>query len=182
MEMRRYIRFIPNILSISRLGIACYFPFSPEEIWIWLIIAGGCSDFFDGWVARRWQVATWQGGLLDGIADKAFILSVLITLVCAGRFPAWWIPAVIARDLTVACAAGYALYNRLWDSFRRMEARWSGKIATGGQFLFLILVVLLPSLPPMVLFLAVLFSLYAAYDYGSLFVRALRERAEQEIS
>ena len=90
--MRRYIRFVPNILSTCRLGIACYFPFSPEENWIWLIIAGGCSDFLDGWVARRWQVATWQGGLLDGIADKAFILSVLITLVCGGRFPAWWIP------------------------------------------------------------------------------------------
>ena len=178
--MRQYIRFIPNILSTCRLIIACVFPFAPEESWIWLIIAGGCSDFLDGWVARRWQVATWQGGLLDSIADKTFTLAVLITLVCAGRFSAWWIPAVIARDLTVACAAGYALCFRIWEAFRRMEARWSGKLATGGQFLFLILVALFPSPPPIVLFCAVLFSLYAAWDYGLLFVLALRERAKQQ--
>ena len=63
------MRFVPNILSSLRLVIAFVFPFVPDYYWLWLVLTGGCSDFLDGWIARRWQVASWQGGLLDAVAD-----------------------------------------------------------------------------------------------------------------
>jgi phosphatidylglycerophosphate synthase len=170
----KYLAAIPNALSALRLALACYFPFSPEEMWLWLILASGFSDFLDGWCARRWKVASWQGGLLDAVADKMFMLAALITFGLTGKFPLWWIPIIIARDLTVAVAAGYAALIRSWGSFRDMGARTSGKLATAGQFLLLITVVLSPAMIPVVLVVTVFASLYAAGDYGLLFYQALK--------
>lgn len=174
--MKRYLALIPNILSALRLGLACFFPFSAEELWIWLILGSGATDFLDGWCARRWKVASWQGGLLDAVADKMFMLAALTTFAMAGKFPIWWIPAVIARDLTVGIAAGYAATIRSWESFREMGARWSGKLATAGQFILLLTVVLFPGLIPAALFITVLCSAIAAGDYGLLFYQALRRQ------
>ncbi len=174
------MRFVPNILSSLRLVLAFLFPFSPENLWIWLVVVSGGTDFLDGWVARRWQVASWQGGLLDAVADKTFVLVVLFSMAAAGKFSFWFIPAIIARDLTVAFAAAYAFLLRLWYSFQEMDARWSGKIATGGQFLLFVVVLVFPAQTNLVLLAAVLFSALAALDYGWLFVKALQERARVE--
>jgi CDP-diacylglycerol--glycerol-3-phosphate 3-phosphatidyltransferase/cardiolipin synthase len=120
------MRFVPNILSGLRLLLAFVFPFVPESFWLWLVIASACTDFLDGWIARRWQVSSWQGGLLDAVADKAFVLVVLLSMAGAGKFSFWFVPAIIARDLTVAFVAGYAFSLRLWHSFQEMDARWFG--------------------------------------------------------
>ena len=176
--MKGYIRFVPNALSIGRILLACAFPFSPEKYWLLLVVGSGLSDFLDGWVARRWQVQSWQGGLLDGIADKLFIVCVLITFVSAGKFSGWWIPALLARDLLVASTAIYAVWTRSWEAFKKMEARWSGKIATFGEFLLFLVVLLFPDKIWFALSCAVLFSGVAACDYGRLFLLELRHRKE----
>lgn len=174
--MKRYLALIPNILSTLRLVLACLFPFCSEELWVWLILGSGASDFLDGWCARRWKVASWQGGLLDAIADKMFMFVALTTVAMTGRFAIWWIPALIARDLTVGIAASYAVMIHSWDSFRNMEARWSGKLATAGQFFLLLTAVLFPSGIPATLQVTILCSVFAAGDYGRLFYQALRQR------
>jgi cardiolipin synthase (CMP-forming) len=174
--MKHYLALIPNILSTLRLGLAFFFPFCPEELWIWLILGSGASDFLDGWCARRWKTASWQGGLLDAVADKTFMLVALSTFALTGKFSIWWIPAVIIRDLTVGVAAGYAALIHSWESFQNMGARWPGKLATAGQFLLLLTIVLFPVIIPMALFVTVLCSAFAAGDYGRLFYQALRQR------
>jgi phosphatidylglycerophosphate synthase len=174
--MKHYLALIPNILSSLRLGLALIFPFSPEELWLWIIVVSGATDFLDGWCARRWKVSSWQGGLLDAVADKMFMIAALLTFVMAGKFAIWWIPAVIARDLTVAIAAGYAAIIRSWGSFHDMGARWSGKVATAGQFILLITVVLVPGMIPAALLITVSCSAVAAADYGLLFYQALRRQ------
>jgi len=170
---RQLQSIIPNLLSLSRLGFACVFPFSPQYLWIWLILGSGCSDVLDGWLARRWKVTSWQGGLIDAVADKMFILSALGTLSSIGSFSLWWIPAVIARDLTVAVIAAYAAAIHSWKSFKTMEARLSGKLATAGQFLFLFVVVLFPEMTVAVLFFTIVCSIIAACDYGRVFYQRM---------
>ncbi|KAF0187788.1 MAG: phosphatidylglycerophosphate [Desulfobulbaceae bacterium] len=174
--MNRFLALIPNILSALRLALACIFPFAPQEMWVWLILGSGTSDFLDGWCARRWKVTSWQGGLIDAVADKMFMLSALFTFAMADKFTVWWILAVISRDLTVAVAAGYTAAIGSWHSFRDMGARWSGKLATAGQFLLLLTVAVLPVGIPVILVLTVLCSAYAAGDYGLLFYQALKRR------
>lgn len=176
--MGQFVKFVPNILSTVRLAIASVFPFCPESWWVWLVVSGGLSDFLDGWIARRWQAQSSLGGILDAVADKIFILVALITVSLSGRFAVWWVPALIARDLAVAFTAGYAAYYRLWESFHRMKPRWSGKVATAGQFLFLVVALLFPRTTMVILSVTVCISVAAACDYGVLFIQALRQRAE----
>jgi cardiolipin synthase len=175
--MQRYIQFVPNTLSILRLVFACMFPFVPEQLWIWLIIAGGGSDVLDGWIARHWHVQSRMGAILDGVADKLFILAALLTVAGSGKFALGWVVPMLSRDLLVAFTAAYAAAIGSWDSFNRMDVRWPGKLATFGQFLLLMVVVLLPAGIPIVLGFAILVSVVAAVDYGWLFVLELRRRA-----
>jgi phosphatidylglycerophosphate synthase len=171
------IRFVPNLLSTIRLILACGFAFVPEQLWVWLIIGSGSSDVLDGWIARRWQVQSRMGAILDGVADKLFILVALLTVVAAGRFSLCWVLPLLARDLLVAFTAVYAAAIGSWQSFHKMEVRWPGKLATAGQFLLLLTVVLLPAgTHQVVLWFAILFSVGAAVDYGRLFVLELRWR------
>lgn len=182
MKKKGNVRYIPNALSTGRIFLACAFPFSPEATWIWLILLSGFSDVLDGWVARHWQVQSWQGGLLDAVADKLFVLCVLITFVTAGKFSGWWLSVLLARDLLVAYTAIYALLTRSWEAFKKMEARWTGKAATFGQFFFFLVVILFPNGIYLALSLAVLLSGLAACDYGWLFLRELRLQAEGKVS
>ena len=178
--MAPYIRFVPNLLSLLRLVLALLFPFLPEQFWPWCIIGGGLSDLLDGWIARRWQVQSRVGAILDGITDKCFVLSALLTIALAGKFSLVWVVPLLARDLLVAFTAAWAALARSWESFRKMEVRRPGKVATVGQFLLLLVAVVLPAATPFVLWPAVVLSVVAAVDYGRLFVLELRRRREVE--
>lgn len=175
--MQTVMRNIPNLLSALRLLLAGLFPFAREHYWIWLIIGGGGSDFLDGWIARRWGVTSWRGRVLDAVADKLFVLSVLLTFVLKDKIALWVVPAVIARDLMVVVIAVYTQYLRAWDSFRQIKSRWSGKIATAGQFLLLIAVAVMPHYILPALAASIILSTAAAVDYGGQFVTALRHQA-----
>lgn len=179
---KHYIRHIPNALSTGRILLACVFPFAQENLWLWLVLGSGLSDFLDGWVARRWQVQSWQGGLLDAVADKLFMLCVLITFISMGKFSFWWVPALIARDLFVVFTALYAVSIHSWKSFKKMDARWSGKITTFGQFFLFLVVLLFPDWMLFALCCVALLSGCAACDYGRLFLLELRLRAKEKTS
>ena len=176
LSMNDFVRHVPNVLSLFRLVLALSLPFSPDRYWWVIIVGGGGSDFLDGWIARRWKLESWQGGLLDAVADKIFILSALLTFAAAGIFSAWWIPAIVVRDLTVAFIAAYAAYSSEWASFKQMDARLSGKVATGGQFLLLLFASLGFASIRYLLLLSILLSLVAAVDYGRQFTAALHYR------
>lgn len=175
--MIRLKSIIPSVLSGTRLLIAVAFPFSPEKIWIGLIIAAGLSDVLDGWLARKWNVTSWQGGLIDAIADKLFVLTVLVVYATSGKFSPYWIPLVISRDLLVLFTAVYIAATRLWGAFKKMNAKVSGKMATAGQFILFFTVLLTPENTGYALLFASFCSLFAACDYGRLFSKAIVERS-----
>lgn len=178
--MKRVAAVIPSLLSSFRLIFAAIFPFCPEQYWIFLVLAAAASDGLDGWLARRWHVESWSGGLLDAIADKVFSFVVLFVFVYVGKFSLLWIPLIIARDVTVAVTAAYAASFREWDSFRHMDARMLGKLATAGLFALFTLVLLAPQLTLFTLIVASFCSVLAAGDYGLLFYKGLQEyRAAQ---
>lgn len=174
--MRSFTASLPSILSSFRLLAAVVFPFSPERFWLWLIVVAAVSDALDGWLARRWGVVSWQGGLIDAIADKLFTLTVLIVFAAAGKFAPLWIPAVIARDLLVLATAISVIILRQWDSFTRMQVRFSGKLATAGQFMLFLVVAAFPEVTFQALLFASFCSASAAADYGWVFFKELTGR------
>jgi CDP-diacylglycerol--glycerol-3-phosphate 3-phosphatidyltransferase len=86
------------------------------------------TDWFDGRLARRSGRASALGTLLDPIADKLLVLSVLIVLIDQGVFEGWIVAAIVARELLVSGLRLAAL-----ERGRVLEARDLGKLKTWSQ-------------------------------------------------
>ena len=79
---------IPNILTVFRLlcapGVALAFVFliRPYADWVALILfaAASITDFFDGYIARKFDMGSKFGTMLDPIADKAMVITALAVL------------------------------------------------------------------------------------------------------
>ena len=97
---------IPNLLSISRLFLV--FPLilfleinRPFYVFILLII-GGLTDYFDGFLARRLNLKTRLGAVLDPLSDKVFLLVPLVSLCKNNSIPFWSISIIIFRELVIS--------------------------------------------------------------------------------
>lgn len=80
---------LPNMLTIGRVAaipvmLAAYY-FLPHGFAEWtafaIFAAAAITDFFDGWLARRWSIVSDLGRMLDPIADKLLVSVVLVMLV-----------------------------------------------------------------------------------------------------
>lgn len=121
---RNRIWNLPNVLTMFRIALIVPFmyftqrevddPASAGNLWsFWIFVAASVTDWVDGILARRWNLVTPLGKLLDPLADKLLIASALIMLavyhgVAASQAEGWrigapaWIGAVIiARELAV---------------------------------------------------------------------------------
>ena len=97
---------IPNLLSISRLFLV--FPLilfleinRPFYVFI-LIIIGGLTDYFDGLIARRFDLKTRLGAILDPLSDKVFYLIPLVFLCKDNLIPFWSFTLILFRELIIS--------------------------------------------------------------------------------
>jgi len=94
------------------------------------------SDFFDGYLARRYQQESKIGSLLDPLADKLLLMSGFICIYKIGilfetvRFPIWLIVAVISRDVILLLGV---LVVHLMQKSILIEATMWGKVNTASQ-------------------------------------------------
>ena len=106
------MRNIPNYLTVGRLLtlpilVALMMADTFWTSWLALgIYTFGCiTDWLDGYIARRYKVVSPFGQFLDPIADKIFILTVLITLIANHHVHGIWIVPIIlilSREFLIA--------------------------------------------------------------------------------
>jgi cardiolipin synthase len=95
---------VPNIISIFRLAgvpLFLWLVLGPEEDgWaLGVLLVSGVSDYLDGYLARRLHQTSQLGQILDPVADRLYILAVVIGLAWRDIIP-WWLAALLpARDL-----------------------------------------------------------------------------------
>ncbi len=95
---------VPNILSMIRLAgvpVFLWLVLGPEaDMWaLGLLMLSGLTDFFDGYLARKLDQRSTVGEILDPVADRLYILAVVIGLAMRDIVP-WWVAIVLpARDL-----------------------------------------------------------------------------------
>jgi cardiolipin synthase len=103
----------------------------------------GASDVVDGWLARRFGLATPLGATLDAVADKLCQVALVtwLTLRAAGDgaafapLPAWFMALLVARDAFMLCA--YLLLRRRLGAVRVVH-RYHGKLVSALLFLLLV--------------------------------------------
>ncbi|PCJ98640.1 MAG: CDP-diacylglycerol--glycerol-3-phosphate 3-phosphatidyltransferase [Zetaproteobacteria bacterium] len=106
---------LANILTVARLFLlpVIIFLFYVEDTWgsiaAWLCLLvyaiAAATDFFDGYIARKYNQITDFGTFLDPISDKIFVSTLLILLVAFGQIQGLWIICVIlifAREFLVS--------------------------------------------------------------------------------
>jgi len=93
-----------------------------------VFIAAMTTDWFDGRVARSRGRSSPLGSLLDPVADKLLVLTVLIVLVDEGVFKGWMVAAIVAREFLVSGLRLAAIERGVV-----MHARDLGKLKTWSQ-------------------------------------------------
>ena len=69
-----------------------------------MFLAAGISDAVDGFLAKRFGMATELGAYLDPLADKAMLVSIYIALALVGAIPLWLVILVVSRDIMIVSA------------------------------------------------------------------------------
>ena len=90
-----------------------------------IFIVASVTDFIDGYVARHYDQVTNFGKFMDPLADKVLVLTAMICFCAMGRFPAWALVIVMAREFAVSGQRLVAV-----DNGRVIAAGWSGKVKT----------------------------------------------------
>jgi cardiolipin synthase len=128
---------IPNIISMLRIVLIFAFAVllaRRADGWaIIALVAAGVSDFFDGFLARRWNQVTTLGRVLDPAADRLLTLAVVIGLGLRGIIPWWLVGVLLARDAVV----GIALLIGRRSGVGTPQVTFVGKAATFGLYWFL---------------------------------------------
>ena len=104
----REIVNLPNCITMLRITVIPVFffllvnPGRTLSLIIGILFAlAALTDLLDGYIARRYEIVTKTGKLLDPIADKLIISTAMILLIPIGRVPAWIVAVIIMRDLIV---------------------------------------------------------------------------------
>jgi cardiolipin synthase len=123
---------LPNILSFIRLATVPFFIWlfasGREEAAVILYGAGAWTDFFDGYLARKLNAVSELGKLLDPLADRVFIIALVIALVSRDALPLWLALGILIRDAVLLVA--FPLLER--RGIERVRVNFTGKTATAS--------------------------------------------------
>jgi cardiolipin synthase len=99
---------IPNIITLGRILLV------PVVIWaiaadqmqiaFAVFVVAGLSDAIDGFLAKRFNMSSELGALLDPLADKALLVSIFVALGIVGAVPGWLVILVVSRDVMIVAA------------------------------------------------------------------------------
>ena len=110
-----------------------------EPISAALFFIAAATDWFDGHLARRWNVTSKLGSFLDTTADKLLVSGVLIALLADGRASPWIVAIIVGRELVLM-----GLRGLIASEGEVMAPSMLGKLKTSIQFLAILLAILRP--------------------------------------
>lgn len=93
----------------------------------WLLFAIGCTDWVDGWLARRFDQVSEFGKVFDPVADRMLFFVSLIGIIAYPITPTWFFWAVLVREVTVGLTMAVATVA---FKMQRFDVTYWGKLAT----------------------------------------------------
>jgi cardiolipin synthase len=164
---------LPNIISILRIFLVPVIIFAilsdRNGIALLFFLLAGLSDALDGFIARRFDLCTKLGAMLDPVADKLLIVSTVLVFFWLGRLPGWLMLAIVCRDLIIVggTVAWHFRFGRV-----EMAPSIAGKLNTFLQICMIFLVLVqasgmagISSWFPLVFFLVFLTTVISGIHY-----------------
>lgn len=112
------LEHIPNLISLARLllvPLVVYLVLDERMVaGFWIFVAAGVSDAVDGFIAKRFNVASLLGKVLDPIADKALLVALFIVAGYTDLLPVWLVILVVFRDVMIV--GGAILFHTIVQS------------------------------------------------------------------
>jgi cardiolipin synthase len=132
---------IPNIITLGRILLVPFIVWaiasSQMEIAFAIFIIAGVSDAVDGFLAKRFNMASELGALLDPLADKALLVSIYMALGIWGAVPRWIVILVVSRDIMIVTAV---IVSWLFGKPIPMKPLMVSKLNTAVQVAFAALI------------------------------------------
>ncbi len=118
-----YFRFLPNILSFSRIIITPIFAyFLIKKTFIFGIIAliiflvGSLTDILDGYIARKYNIGTELGKYIDPLADKILVVTAfcILSYLYPVQVPIWMILVILFRDIFIMLYRSFLIKKNIY--------------------------------------------------------------------
>jgi cardiolipin synthase len=171
---------LPNLLTYARIimvpmvaGLVIWGGALAHWLALGIFIIAAITDFFDGWLARRWQLQSSLGRMLDPIADKLLVAAALLALVGDNTIEGahlWAAIIILCREVLVSGLREYLAELRVSVPVTQL-AKWKTTI----QFIAMCFLIAGPAgdvvLPYntliglSLLWMAAGLTLYTGYDY-----------------
>ncbi len=142
---------LPNILCYLRIAMVplflyVYFTATNQEDYYMataVVLISGFTDFLDGQIARRFNMITDLGKLIDPIADKLMQLAMLVALTIKIKYMYILIIYLVVKEVvsTLTAFIIYKLYEK-----RLNGAKWYGKVCTFLLYVVMLVLVAFPQL------------------------------------
>ncbi len=163
---------IPNILTLIRFGLIGVFiyifynPYIQNNIrWAILVfVLAGLTDVLDGYIARKYNMITKWGKLMDPLADKLMLITVLICLYTKNFVPGAVIVIVLVKELLMILGAAFLYKNKNVV----VQSNFFGKAASAAFYIAIIALVFDFPYADMLLMIAIFSTLFALFQYALL--------------
>ena len=123
------LKHIPNILTIIRfllIPIILIYIFTGNYILALIVFTiSALTDIADGFIARKFNLVSNFGKLMDPLADKLTQIATLTSLVIKDIIPIWILIIVISKEFIMICGASF-----LYGKDVVVYSKWYGKLST----------------------------------------------------
>lgn len=195
-DFKKDVLTVPNLLTAIRIGAVplilwlLYLDSTSARIWAAITYSlASITDFFDGWIARKYGLVTVTGKLLDPLADKFIVLLTLVVLLDKAEVALLPVLLILAREFYIFGIRGLAIENGLVIS-----AGQGGKWKTTFQMVAIPFLILdrrvfieffnrdwdLPYWGNILLWISVFFALQSAWVYTVTLKRRIFEHTHHE--
>ena len=122
-------KHIPNILTLIRfllIPLIVFYIFTGNFILAFIFFTvSGLTDIADGFIARKFNLISNFGKLMDPLADKLTQIATLTSLVITNIIPVWILVIVLAKEFIMIVGASF-----LYGKDVVVYSKWYGKLAT----------------------------------------------------
>lgn len=170
------LKHVPNTLTILRFILIPFILVSLVKnnymLTFIFLTASGLTDILDGYIARKFDLITNFGKLVDPLADKCTQITVLTTLALKGIIPVWIIIILFLKEFIMISGASF-----LYGKELVVSSKWYGKLSTVLFYIAIVMSLAIKyfninySFDIYIYYLALIFTIFSLFMYFQAFYR-----------